>query len=114
MNFGIPLWDAVHKNKKLSKIEKFNYLKGELGGEALKAISGLQLSNDNYDVAIDTLKTRLGRDQELVDLHYTQLISLQPATNKTSSLRSLLNDIEKHIRCLSILKPNVNKTYLWL
>ena len=85
----------MHKNKTLPKIEKVNYLKGKLSGEALKAISGLPLSNDNYDVAIDILKTRFGRDQELVDLNYTQLISLQPATNKTSSLRSFLNDIEK-------------------
>ena len=106
-------WDsfesAIHKNKKLPKIEKFNYLKSKLSGDAQKAISGLPLSNDNYDIAIDILKTRFGRDQELVDLHYTQLINLQPATNKINSLRSLLNNIEKHLRCLSVLKQNIEQ-----
>ena len=106
-------WDsfesAIHKNKKLPKIEKFNYLKSKLSGDAQKAISGLPLSNDNYDIAIDILKTRFGRDQELVDLHYTQLINLQPATNKINSLRSLLNDIEKHMRCLSVMKQNIEQ-----
>ena len=31
---------AVHRNKKLSKIEKFNYLKSKISGDALKAIPG--------------------------------------------------------------------------
>ena len=41
----------MHRNKKLSKIEKFNYFKSKPSGDALKAISGLLLSNDNYDIA---------------------------------------------------------------
>ena len=75
----------------------------------MKAIFGLLLSNDNYDIAIDILKTRFGRDQELINLHYTQLINLQIANNKTSSLRSLLCDIEKHLRCLPVLKQNIEQ-----
>ena len=108
MNFGILLRVPSIKIK-LPKIEKFNYLKSRLSGDAQKAISGLPLSNDNYDIAIDILKTRFGRDQELVDLHYTQLINLQPATNKINNLRSLLNNIEKHLRCLSVLKQNIEQ-----
>ena len=97
---GIHLHSKCIETKELSKTEKFNYLKSKLSGDALKAISGLLLSNDNYDIAIDILKTRFGRDQELIDLHYTQLINLQPANNKTNSLRSLLCDIEKHLGAL--------------
>lgn len=40
----IEFWDyfqsAVHKNKKLSDVEKFTYLKGKLYGEARSSISG--------------------------------------------------------------------------
>lgn len=55
---------AVHNNKKLPNIEKFNYLKGKLTGEALSAISGFSLSNDNYDIAVSLLKERFGKEQE--------------------------------------------------
>ena len=55
-------WDqfeyTVHMNTKLSNIKKFSYLKGKLHGQAQSAISGLTLSNENYDVAVDILKER--------------------------------------------------------
>ena len=106
-------WDAfenaVHSNKKLSNIEKFNYLKSKLTGEAHRAILGLTLSNENYGVAIDILKERFGNEQVIIDLHYSQLINLSPASNKTSSLRSLLDQVEKHLRSLEVLKQNVNQ-----
>ena len=42
-------------------VDKFNYLKSKL--KALEAISGYQLSNDNYQVVVDVLKRRFGRPQ---------------------------------------------------
>ena len=53
-------WDAfesaVHNKKKMSDVEKFNYLRNKVSGEARSAIQGLKLSNENYEVAIGTLK----------------------------------------------------------
>ena len=44
-------WDsfecAIHNNKKLSNIERFNYLKGKVNGEAQRSIAGLSMSNEN-------------------------------------------------------------------
>ena len=49
-------WDqfeaAIH-NAKFSSIDKMNYLRSRLTGEALDATSGYQLSNDNYTVVVD-------------------------------------------------------------
>jgi len=84
-------WDSfkcsVHDNKTLSNSEKLNYIKSKVCGEAQRAISGLALSDANYDVAIGILLERFGNVQEVVDLHYNKLINIQPATTKTSSLR---------------------------
>ena len=95
-------WDsfesAIHNNKKLSNIEKFNYLKSKVTDEARSAILGLTLSNENYSIAVDILKDRFGKSQEATDLHYNKMINLQPAFNKTCSLRSLLDTMQKHIR----------------
>ena len=52
-------WDqfkaAIH-NGTFSSIDKMNYLKSKLMGEALNAISGYQLCNNNYEVVVDVLK----------------------------------------------------------
>ena len=42
---------TVHRNERISDIEKFSYLKGYLTGAAEKCIEGLSLSNDNYKQA---------------------------------------------------------------
>ncbi|MCG8033321.1 MAG: DUF1759 domain-containing protein, partial [Candidatus Thiodiazotropha taylori] len=66
-------------------------------------------SNENYDVAIGILKDRFGHEQDVIDLHYNKIINLSPATNKTNSLRSLLDNIERHLRSLEVLKQNTNQ-----
>ena len=49
-------WDAfettIDKNDSLSGIEKLKYLNSKLTGETKNAISGIILSNDNYQVAV--------------------------------------------------------------
>ena len=106
-------WDSfeatVHKNTKLSPIEKFSYLKGKLSGEAQSTISGLTLSNENYEVAIKLLKERFGDVQSVVNSHYVKLINLVPATNQTSSLRILYDNIERHLRSLEALQQDINQ-----
>lgn len=49
----IEIFNALILNySSLSKIEKFMYLKSYLKGEALKIIEGVELTNDNFDVAL--------------------------------------------------------------
>jgi len=45
---------VVHNSSSLSKVQKFNYLRAQLQGDALRAIAGLPLTNVNYDQAILT------------------------------------------------------------
>ena len=57
-------------------------LKSKLTGDALQAIAGYQLSNDNYPVVVvDVLKNRYGNKQLVVDTYYHKLSQLPPATN---------------------------------
>ena len=57
---------TVHKNTKLTDIEKFSYLQSKIVGEARGAIASLALSNENYKVAINLLKERYGNNQDIV------------------------------------------------
>ncbi|XP_061176063.1 uncharacterized protein LOC133185014 [Saccostrea echinata] len=106
-------WDSfeasVHKNSRLSNIEKFNYLKSKMEGTAQSAISGLMLSHENYDVALSILKERFGDVQSVINKHYMDLINIKPALNNTSSLRRLLDELENHMRSLEALEQDVNQ-----
>ena len=104
-------WDqfeaAIHKAR-FSSIDKMNYLKSRLTGEALNAISGYQLSKSNYDVVVDVLKRRFGNPQLIIDAHYRNLSHLPAATNQTSSLRQCYDSIERHLRSLEAMGESVN------
>ena len=95
-------WDsfssAIDNNNKLSGVEKFNYLRSKLTGEARSAISGLSLTNENYVIAIDILKERYGDTHETIDLHYKQIMNLPPAKSTIGSLRFFIDKVEKHLR----------------
>ena len=56
---------AVHNRQGLTNAEKFNYLRSKLVGDASIAISGIQCTNDNYQIAIDLLKARFGKKNKL-------------------------------------------------
>ena len=67
---------AVHVNTSLSNMEKLNYLISKLTGEAENSVSGIFLSNENYQVAVELLKERYGDKQAVVTSHYTEMINL--------------------------------------
>ena len=67
----------IHDNGHLSPIDKFNYLLACLRGEAKGAISGLTVSADNYDAAIDILESRFGNKKQVVSAHFDALSRLE-------------------------------------
>ncbi|XP_077989885.1 uncharacterized protein LOC144444346 [Glandiceps talaboti] len=109
----IEFWDsfasAVHYNTSLSPIDKFNYLRSKLTGEALNSLSGLTLSNENYEIAVTILKERFGDEQTVINTHYTSLMDLSPSPNQLTRLRSLHDALERHLRSLEALGQNVNQ-----
>ena len=105
-------WDffkvTVDQNKWLSEIEKYCYLKSKLTGEASQAISGLSMSNENFKIAKTLLIERFEDTQFVIHRHYTDLISLTPATNNAKGLRIIYDKIESNMRSLEALKQDIN------
>ena len=90
----------------LSRIQKFNYLKAQLQGDAARAIEGLPLSESNYIHSVALLQNRFGQPDKLINAHMTALMNLTSPTNSLHSLRMFYDSIESHIRGLSSLgKP---------
>ena len=103
-------WDqfqvSFHENERISDIDRFNFLKKYLKGEALGVVSGLNLSAENYKEAIALLKDRYGNEQVLISAHMQSLLSIKKIKNKDNikSLCNLYNHVESCIRNLRSLK----------
>ena len=81
----------------------------KLTGEAKSSVLGILLSNENYAVTVELLQERYGDTQAVVSSHYTELINLKSALNTPKGLRSLYNQIEKHLRSLKALEQDINQ-----
>ncbi|XP_054628394.1 uncharacterized protein LOC129179316 [Dunckerocampus dactyliophorus] len=109
-------WDqfetAIHENNDLSKVEKLTYLKSYLVGPAARAITGLKMTESNYDTAVDMLKERFGRKDMIVSAHMSKLLNLKPVKKSTDivALRQLYDECEVHMRGLESLGV-VSRTY---
>lgn len=92
-------WDAfkasIHQASYVS-VDRLNYLKSKLKGEALEAISGYQLSNEHYVVVVEVF----GNQQLIIDAHYRNLSQITPATNQVSKLCQCYDAIERHLQSL--------------
>ena len=67
---------TVHNNERLSEVEKLTYLKDNLRGSAQEAVSGYQITGDNYSVVLGVLEDRFGDKQKAINAHYTALMKI--------------------------------------
>ena len=93
---------SVNKDPTLSNIEKFTYLQSVLHGDALRLVTGLSLTEENYKEALEILEQRYGNEQTIVNSHMSELVSLVPVTsiNATKRLRDLHDKVEANLRSL--------------
>ena len=100
-------WDsfnsAVHSNNVLSDVQRLNYLRAHLGGEASRALAGFPLTSANYRQSVDLLRDRFGQPQRIVNAHMQALINLPSPKNEIRSLREFHDAIENHVRGLLAL-----------
>ena len=75
----------------------------KLTGEAKNSVSGICVSNKNYQVAVELLKERYGDKQAVVTSVYIEMIHLKQAPNNPKGLRNLYNQVDKHLRSLKAL-----------
>ena len=93
-------WDSfsatVHNNPALGCIQKFNYLKSQLQGDAARAIAGLPITECNYQHSIELLAERFGQPHKLINAHMQALLDLPNPTSSLDSLRLFYDTIATH------------------
>ncbi|XP_064476598.1 uncharacterized protein LOC135390698 [Ornithodoros turicata] len=84
------------------------YLKSYLTGKALTAIDGIQITNDNYAVAVELLRERFGRSELIIDEHMACLLQIRPVQDakNVERLRSMLDAVQTGVRSLEALGVN--------
>ena len=72
-------------------------------------MAGLARINENYLVALKLLHERYDNKQEIVDLHYKELMNTSSTSNKVSALRAFQGITEKHLRSLEVRGEDVDQ-----
>ena len=102
-----PFWDgfdaAVHTNPAISEVQKLNYLRSLIKGEASQVIAGFPLTSDSYEHSLALLKDRYGTPYKLIMAHMQAFVYLSSPPNTLSGLQQFHDTVERHIRSLSTL-----------
>ena len=86
---------TVGKSTNFTGVEKFNYLRCCSEGDALRAIAGFSLTNNNYKKA---LQNRYGNTQQIIAAHMNALVIMITVKNKgLSGLRKFFDDVTSHL-----------------
>lgn len=85
----------------LSTVNKFQYLRTSLRGDALAVISGLALVPENYPLAIEALKSRYQNKRRLANIYLGNITSFSPLLNGShKELQRFLNTHENNLNAL--------------
>ncbi|KAL3266383.1 hypothetical protein HHI36_010560 [Cryptolaemus montrouzieri] len=94
----------IHENKTLLDVQKFHYIRSSLKGQASSIINALEISEDNYKIALDLLNERYDNRRVIIQTHVKSLMELPNLLKEhASKLRKMLDNINMHIRALKSL-----------
>ena len=91
---------AVHNKSSVSSIDEFESLESNLEGQALMVVSGFELSKENFERAVQMLRTRFGDTHRILGAHYSQLQQLLSVSNQLFPLRTFVATLELDLRAL--------------
>ncbi|XP_070556469.1 uncharacterized protein [Ptychodera flava] len=94
---------AVNDDKNLGDVQKFQYLRAQLQGEAARTIEGLSLTSSNYGHALQLLDERYGQKHKIISAYMKALWDMPTPTGELSSLRNFYDTLESYIRGLQSL-----------
>lgn len=75
-------------------------------------VSGFLLSNENYAVTVVLLIEKYEFTRAMITFHYTELKTFNIALHNPKGLRTLYNQVEKHLRSLKALEQDTDQDIL--
>lgn len=103
-NFYAIFSSAIHKNNSISKVEKFMYLRGYLKSHARSLIESLEITEDNYDIAMQLLIKRYQNKRLLASTYLNKIITFRQLSDEnTDSLNNFLEVFNSNISAFKAL-----------
>ena len=107
-SFLAQFQDVIGLRSNLAPSTKFTYLRTYLKGYALKVIRHLNVTDSNYEVAIDLLKTEFLNVPSIVDSLFKKLLEIKPKFDPSyqetkifiNDFRCILSDLKEYERDL--------------
>lgn len=97
----------IDKNEDIDNVQKLQYLKGHLTGEAEQLLRHIPIANNGYQQGWTLLNERYNNKQYLVNCIFKRFFSLKPISIESSScIKSFLDSINDMINGLSNLDIN--------
>uniref|UniRef100_A0A914NKD3 CCHC-type domain-containing protein n=1 Tax=Meloidogyne incognita TaxID=6306 RepID=A0A914NKD3_MELIC len=110
-----PLFEAtIHNDNELDPIQKMSYLESLLVDEPKKVVQGLlPYSEANYNLAVDLLKAKYGKDEKIIrDLH--NKLSCLPESRTVEDDIQLQVEVERICRQLEHYKQDLRSPQIFL
>ena len=100
-------WQQYNNNfhsKPMPSITKFRYLRKYTKGRAKRAIEGLSETAENYENAVNTLKSRFGNKVLIINAINVELLMLPKPADRVGDVRRFLEKVEAYIHTLVSLE----------
>ncbi|XP_078355162.1 uncharacterized protein LOC144639738 [Oculina patagonica] len=99
-------WDifrvAIHDNVEIPTVQKFVYLKSLLSNEAAGYIANIKTEEANYEVAVQRLTSRYGKDEVQKNRLMTKLADMKPLEQSNKAMRDALDELCATVRALEV------------
>jgi len=110
MHFKDAFTSLIHDNRKLSAIQKFQYLRSAVKDEVLQVISSLNTTIENYEIAWDLLTGHYENKKLIINSYLTRLLEFPQVTkDKHKTLKQFIVHIRTHLKALEVLGQPVNQ-----
>ncbi|XP_050315537.1 uncharacterized protein LOC126750079 [Anthonomus grandis grandis] len=99
----IDLYDSIiHNNSSLSNVEKFTYLLNSLEGPPLSIVQCTPLTDNNYNIAYNTLKGRYENNRLISVSHWREIEKTVKLSDEhdAKSLQTLLDTFTEHLTAI--------------
>lgn len=110
------LFDStVHKNSRLSEVEKFTYLLSCLHGEPLNLIKSLPITAANYNIGYQQLIKRYNNSRLLITLHINNIIDLPSVHNgSVKQMRTFVSALQENMSALRALQHGLKDESIFM
>lgn len=96
----------MYDNIDIPPVQKFVYLKSLLAGEAAGYVANFKTEEANYELAVELLQSRHGKDDVQSKLLMTKLADMKPIHQSNSVIRDTLDELCATVRALQVQGVN--------